>query len=212
MVYVMMVGFYESTNKDRNRELVSCLRENAGNQYISRLIVFNETEDRPLKSKKITYIDINKRMTYKDYFEYANANLQGETCILANADIVVTEDIKKLDRVRMDGVFVCLSRWNSTGEAREAGGDSQDTWVFKTPVEQTLVGATGYNLGIQFCDNVLSILAYRSGYMLFNPSEEIVTKHIHSSEFRTEETNSETALGVTGGRYSLVPPSHLTYH
>tara|TARA_Y100000310_G_scaffold107939_1_gene106431 strand:- start:241 stop:972 length:732 start_codon:yes stop_codon:yes gene_type:complete len=205
----MMVGFYESTNENRNIELISCLKENENNQHISRVIVFNETEDRPLKSKKITYIDINKRMTYRDYFEYANANLKNETCILANSDIIITEDIGKLNKFRMENVFICLSRWNSTGEVREAGADSQDTWVFKSPVKEWLVEMADYNMGTQFCDSVLSFLAYNSGYMLFNPSEEIVTKHIHSSEFRTEETQSMNALGVINGKYAFVHPSPI---
>jgi len=208
-MYIMMVGFYKSTNKNRDRELVSCLRENANNQHISRLIVFNESEDRPLKSKKITYIDINKRMTYRDYFEYANANLKNETCILANSDIIITEDIEKLNKIRMNDVFICLSRWNSTGETREAGADSQDTWVFKSPVREGVVELADYHMGTQFCDNVLSYLAYNSGYVMFNPSEEIITRHIHSSEFRTESTGSREALESTDGRYLLVHPTRI---
>ena len=168
-----------------------------------------ETGLRPVSSTKIKYIDTDRRMSYKDYFEYANANLQDKVCVLINSDIVLTEDIAKLNKVHMKNAFICLSRWNESGETREGGGDSQDTWVFKSPVDEGLVKMADYNMGTQFCDSVLSYLACLNGYMLFNPSEEIVTRHIHSSKFRSEETGSTKALQVTDGLYMIVHPSYL---
>jgi hypothetical protein len=44
---------------------------------------------------------------------------------------------------------------------------------------------------------------------MFNPSEEIITRHIHSSEFRTESTGSREALESTDGRYLLVHPTRI---
>jgi hypothetical protein len=46
--------------------------------------------------------------------------------------------------------------------------------------------------------------------MPFNPAQDIVTKHVHSSDFRnpSKETASK-ALDVTNGNYMLVHPNKI---
>ena len=39
--YTMMLSFYESKNKDRNKEFIYCLKENVKNKYITSILVFN---------------------------------------------------------------------------------------------------------------------------------------------------------------------------
>ena len=208
--YILLVGFYQTSREDRDKELLFCLQENVKNRFISELIVFNETDSKPVKSDKITYIKTSKRLTYKKYFEYANKHLAKRRCIISNADIVISEDIQKLDLIKLERAFVCLTRWDINGDKLEMGGDSQDTWIFQSPVNEQLTNSADYDLGVLFSDNVLSLLAYHSGYMPFNPAQDIVTKHVHSSEFRNPSKGSvNKALNVTNGSYMFVHPHKM---
>jgi len=215
--YVLMVSFYQSDNSLRTEELIFALSENVRNRCISRIIVFNESNENPIESDKITYVDVSAReqMTYKDFFEYANEHLVGERCILANADIVITEDIMKLSFRDLEGVFICLSRWDKGGGQNNVdgiqGGDSQDTWIFMSPVKQGLVNDSDYTLGVLFSDSALSYLAIKNGYIPWNPAKDVVTNHIHQTGYRpykSPEVQAE-ALDVTDGHYTILDPTHI---
>ena len=222
--HVLLVGFYNVNSSHRESELIFSLKENVKNDHISRIVVFNETKGKyskipcPVESDKITYIDVSEggRMTYKDYFEYANENLSGQRCILANADIVITEDIDKIESRCLKSIMVCLTRWDQGGKGLQMGGDSQDTWIFDTPLKQEFVDEMDYTFGVLFSDNVLSYLAHKHGYIPWNPSKDIRTKHVHSSQYRPiqpgakeGEHASMEALKVTDGSYLLVHPTHI---
>lgn len=223
--YILLVNFYDAKHYLRSEELIFTLSENVKNDCISKIIVFNEAKKEPVESDKITYIDTEKRMRFKDFFEYANKHLVGERCILANADMVITEDIQKLDSQCLKALFVCLSRWDQGGKGLEMGGDSQDTWIFDAPLREGFVNNTDFNMGVVFCDNVLAYLAHENGYVPWNPSKDVRTKHVHNSQHRRRPTNpKETvtesgvkligfppmeALKITDGRYMLVPPIHI---
>jgi hypothetical protein len=208
--YVMLVGFYKTSDKKRNEEIIFCLEQNSKHGFLKEIVVFNETDGNPLESDKITYINVDKRLTYKQYFQYANENHSGSRCIVLNADIVLTEDIRKLDYINIERAFVCLSRWDNEGKKLQMGADSQDVWIFEAPVNKQLTNSADYDLGVLFSDNVLSLLAYHSGYMPLNPAKDIVTKHIHSSDFRNQSKDAANkALNVTNGNYMLVHPNKI---
>tara|TARA_R110000824_G_scaffold48545_2_gene137049 strand:+ start:2376 stop:3047 length:672 start_codon:yes stop_codon:yes gene_type:complete len=208
--YVMLVGFYKTSNKKRNKEIIFCLEENSKHEFLKEIVVFNETDTKPLESDKITYVNVDKRLTYKQYFQYANEKHSGSRCIIVNADIILTEDIRKLDCINIKRAFVCLTRWDSEGDKLQMGADSQDTWIFEAPANEQLVISADYNLGVLFSDNVLSLLAYRSGYMPFNPAQDIVTKHVHGSDFRNPSKEAAgKALDVTNGDYMFVHPNKI---
>ena len=216
--HVLLVGFYTTNSAARNKELIFSLKENEKNDCISRIIVFNETNKNPIESDKITYVDVSdcERMTYKDYFEYANEHLSGQRCILVNADIVVTEDIEKIKSRCLKNILVCLSRWDEEAKGLQMGADSQDTWIFDAPLKQGLVDDADYILGVLFSDNVLSYLAHKHGYVPWNPAKDIITKHIHNSQHRPlqpgakeGEHASMEALNVSDGNYLFVYPVHI---
>ena len=225
--HVLLVGFYNTDSKMRNKELIFSLKENEKNDCISQIVVFNEANKNPIESDKITYVDVSgcERMTYKDYFEYANEHLVGQRCILANADIVITEDIDKIESRCLKNILVCLSRWDQEAKGLQMGGDSQDTWIFDAPLKQELVNETDYTFGVLFSDNVLSYLAHKHGYMPWNPAKDIRTKHVHSSQHRPLQPGagdrvlengvelkgfpSMEALKVTGGNYLFVYPTKI---
>jgi hypothetical protein len=216
--HVLLVGFYNSGNTVRNKELIFSLKENEKNDCISRIVVFNEADKNPIESDKITYVDVSNcgRVTYKDYFEYANEHLVGQRCILANADIVITEDIEKIAGQCLKNILVCLSRWDQGGKGLEMGADSQDTWIFDPPLKQELANEADYPFGVLFSDNVLSYLAHKHGYIPWNPSKDIKTKHVHNSRYRPVQPGAKKgayasmeALKVTDGSYLLVHPTHI---
>ena len=217
MSNTLLVGFYNTSSEMRNKELFFSLEENEKNDCISRIIVFNETNKNPIDSDKITYIDVSgcERTTYKDYFEYANEHLVGERCILANADIVITEDIEKIESRCLKNILVCLTRWDQEGKGLEMGADSQDTWIFDPPLRGEFVNSGDFYMGVNFCDNVLAYLAHKHGYMSWNPSKDIKTKHIHNSQYRPAQPGakegqpSTEVLKITDGNYLFVHPGHI---
>ena len=216
--HVLLVGFYATNSAARNKELIFSLKENEKNDCISRIIVFNETNKNPIESDKITYVDVSdcERMTYKDYFEYANEHLSGQRCILVNADIVVTEDIEKIESRCLKNILVCLTRWEQGAKGLQMGGDSQDTWIFDAPLRREFVEEADYTFGVLFSANVLSYLAHKHGYVPWNPAKDIITKHIHNSQHRPlqpgakeGEHASMEALNVSDGNYLFVYPVHI---
>ena len=65
--HVLLVGFYNSGNTMRNKELIFSLKENEKNDCISRIVVFNEADKNPIESDKITYVDVSncERVTWR---------------------------------------------------------------------------------------------------------------------------------------------------
>lgn len=70
-------------------------------------------------------------------------------------------------------------------------------------------------MGVNFCDNVLAYLAHKHGYVPWNPSKDIKTKHIHNSQYRLTQPGakegqpSTEVLKITDGNYLLVHPGHI---
>ena len=90
--------------------------------------------------------------------------------------------------VELDDRVVSLSRWDikSNGEIelfRRA--DSQDSWIFTSPVSREIEEKSNFYLGRMGCDNALAWIFHDGGMKLSNPALQIITRHLHLVQHRT---------------------------
>lgn len=67
--------------------------------------------------------------------------------------------------------------------------DSQDAWLFQSPVPEVLVSASDFPLGVPRCDNRLAYLFHRLGYRILNPAFDV-----HAIEYQTSTSELREGL------------------
>lgn len=118
---------------------------------------------------------VDRWLTYKDAFAYANEQLKGEVVALANLDIFLdpSSDWSTLGFLA-DGIVLCLSRleWDDDGRVFKDPGferigfaNSQDAWVFQSPLE---VPDCDFEIGTLGCDNAIADRIRRTGRIPVN--------------------------------------------
>ncbi len=206
---VLMVGLYLDKSPIRQAEYIHCLTVNAANGLIDKIIVFMEEFDAwgsilgtPLATNsKLKFESPMKRMTYEDYFSYANEHLEGHTIVLANADIHFDRTLGLLKDKDIKGQLLCLGRWVASmkgGQEHCGTSFSQDAWIFQTPIREF---ACDWTLGTPGCDNRLTYEANLMGVKVWNPSLSVRAWHVHDSKVR----NYEQQKRIEGNTLDLDP-------
>ena len=213
-MFHLIIEYHVPDNEDRHEEYLTCLRENLKNPFIDQVHIFLESNRKrpPIDDPKIVYIKANRksfeeqkeanisdhdkgylkkkekgRASYADYFKYARENLHGESCIIANGDIFFDETLKVIEGVDLGNTLICLSRWDikEDKEALFNRPDSQDSWIFTSPINKKVEEEAVFFLGRIGCDNKLAWIAHAAGMKLTNPARQIITKHLHMVDYRT---------------------------
>ena len=136
---VLLTEYFQS-DPARRKEFDVCLVENIKNDSIKQIILFIDNPsvnptDNFLESDKIRIHRTPDRPTYQDFFAFCNSNLSGETCIIANADIIVGKDIDKAEaHPDFGNMFVALTRWDL---AKKEDGTFSST--FFCPIEVSIM-------------------------------------------------------------------------
>jgi hypothetical protein len=147
--------------------------------------LFLEDGRRPdLDDPKLRLVELGRRATYRDLFDYANAHLAGRRVVVANADIHFGDDLARLDAYDLAGKMLCLSRWDVQwdGSARFfEHGESQDAWIFDAPISAF---PCEFQLGVPGCDNRLAWEAAQAGLAVENPARSLRAYHLHLSGVR----------------------------
>ncbi len=200
----LMSGWFKSAKESRQKEIDACLMNNLNNKEIERVFVLCE-EHCPIEHPKLTFIPINQRPTYNDFFAamntYAEANV---ISILCNGDIYFDEEnARKLRGVNFSNRALALSRWEVDINSRPkhfAYEWSQDTWIFRGKIKDIHCDTI---LGVMQCDNRLAFEMNKAGYQVANPSRDIKTFHIHQTGERTYDVNARL-----GGDGMAVKPTY----
>ena len=195
----LLIESFNPTNIGRQKEYVTCLKENIKNDYIDEIHIFNDDIDFINElletTDKLISIDNKDRMTYKDFFDYSNEYLKDEISIIANADIIIEESIKLVNDVKIDNYFLCLTRYdiqqNGSVSYPPNHYGTQDTWVYKSPIKTK---DSDFSLGKPGCDNRIPYIMEQNGCVVTNPSMVIKTKHLHLTGFRSYN-DSDVILG-----------------
>src|SRR6266487_3408377 len=117
---------------------------------------------------------LGRWMTYRDAFDYANAELSGELVCVSNLDVFLDPQTQwdAAAQILSDGVRVlCLSRIEMRRDGsifkdpeldRLSFALSQDAWVFRPPIN---VKNCDFEIGILGCDNAIAHRLRNSGYV-----------------------------------------------
>jgi hypothetical protein len=79
-----------------------------------------------------------------------------------------------MENIDLQSAVIALSKWTDWEPTNNFISlvpriDSQDAWVFRSPVNQDVVNFSSFFLGTPKCDNRLASIFTNSGYQLFNP-------------------------------------------
>tara|TARA_R110000824_G_scaffold282940_4_gene471218 strand:- start:10984 stop:11676 length:693 start_codon:yes stop_codon:yes gene_type:complete len=203
----LLIESFKSNNSDREKEYITCLKENIKNVEIDEIHIFNNNIDFVNKlieeNDKIISIENTNRMTYKDFFDYSNEYLKDEISIIANADIIIEESIKYIRDIKIENFFLCLTRYdiqkNGTTTYPPNHFGTQDTWIYKAPI---ISKNSDFYLGRLGCDNRIPYIMEQNGYKVSNPSKQIITKHLHLTGYRTYNKSN-----IIMGEYIYMVPT-----
>jgi len=211
-----MVEYHVPSNQDRHEEYLACLRENLKNPLIDKVHLFLQTKDSPpIDDPKIVYGTCRNRLYFSDCFLYARENLHGENCIIANSDIMFDDTLGVIHRMDLGNTFICLSRWNVKEDGQlefYQRSDSQDSWIFTSPMNKRVEEESSFFLGRAGCDNRVAWIAHRAGLKLTNPAHQIISRHLHLVDYRTYDQSSTILKndGTGRGRWAEFMKVHPT--
>lgn len=212
---ILITTFYIPNNNEREKEINLCLQKNYENPFIEKIYLLNDKiyelplsekkeEEKKEKKQKIEQIIINSSPNYKlrfdDAINFINncEECKNKYCILSNSDIYFNDTLKKINNKNMtNNVFALLRYDNNFSDAsislysKEGNprSDSQDCWIFKSPLKVD-TKKLNFEFGTLGCDNVFANIIFNSGIYISNPCLNIISIHIHSSNFRTYNNES----------------------
>lgn len=207
MTLNLFISLYPEKNKERQRELITCLTNNA--KVFDQIFILTERDAEidfipQIKSKAAIYrLPINVRPTYKSFFDCVNkVSGQDDINTICNADIYFKEPPPDLATNKC----YALSRWDITpnGQAVHlARKDSQDSLVFKSRIK--IPQYASFFIGVPGCDNRICRELLVIGYDISNPSITIKSYHLHHGE---KSYDTATAIRVQRP-YHFLPPIEL---
>jgi len=214
----LLIEYFTSSNPNRDFEYKACIKENLNCEAIDKIVIFisDETSKLDIVSEKLEIVKLGQRPTFKFLFEWANQNYPEQICIIGNTDIIFDNSLLNLENYNFDKSFLALTRWDLFTENKQwhmrffngpyrdngwtMGMLSQDSWIFKTPIK--IDDRSNFLMGKPGCDNRIVQLYHELGYRVKNPSQQIITKHLHTSNYRTYNHTD-----MVFGPYLLVAPT-----
>ena len=201
---ILIQQYYLNNNKNRQAELKFCLKKNLENKYISHIYLLNEKIytleelglDKDCSYNKLTQIDISKRLTFKDAFQFIKTNNINGYCVISNLDIFLNDTINQLKFSYLHKEKCCLglTRYEYKDEDNYYfdkifinSGWSQDTWILHSNSivkELYELDIFDFNLGTPGCDNKILYLLYRLNFNLVNCPTLINIFHYHTTNIR----------------------------
>ena len=192
-MFHLLTGTYVSSHPVRYAELLDCLERNLANPEIECVHAFaedsgvcypNERHTALLKHPKAKLVEVGHRMTYREYFQYANAMLAGHCCVMANSDIYFDASLSKIKPELLLKYFFACSRSHVRAdgvvEFDTQASCAQDAWFFRPPVK--IPTDCDFHFGLPGCDNkIVYLMATQSGLKVVNPSRTIALFHHHAS-------------------------------
>lgn len=192
----LFLQFYIDKSPARQKEIEKCLKLNVNNPNIGKIFLLNEKiyslkELGGIESPKLVQVNIEKRLTYTDFFKYARENEITGYLILVNSDIFFDLAITNLlySDIHASKKMFALLRYEYINKKAKIFGpryDSQDTWIFHSNylLTQKQEKMFNFQLGKPGCDNKMVYLMYLLGYEVINDPEFIRSFHLHTSNVR----------------------------
>ena len=217
---ILITTYYITYNEERNNEIRKCLIKNSENKYIEKIYLLNN------KIFDISFIDNNLIhkieqviisteddyiLNYKDAIMFINNKVKNKICILSNSDIYFDNTLSKITNENISGNLFALLRYDEQENGKkhiftrfdEPRNDSQDSWIFKSPLNISL-SKIDFSFRTLGCDSLFAKYVYDSGLKVINPCYDIITTHVHNTDYRTYNCDNRIH-----GHYCLVQPCHL---
>jgi hypothetical protein len=222
----LIVSFYKGDyEKDRFDEIITTLKQNLRNHYITAVHTLWEDYD-PIQFLHFTsnhsQIYLNKLIrvyfgtqpTYKDLFDYSNLYLsRGTVAIITNSDIYFTNSLSCVKPVSFNQLafnstkqhlVYALSRHpsqpclNRVDYCLEYTG-SHDAFVFAPPVPFKFAGKLDFFQNRKGAENIV-IWEFRNmnGYRIVNPCRSIKCFHNHCTNQR-----NYPSVTISRGKYRI---------
>jgi FkbM family methyltransferase len=185
----LIMQYYNDKNSDRQQEIDFCVQANLENPHIIQIhnLVEENTVVPSWLSNHEKYIEckVDRWLTYKMAFEYANENLPQQAVALTNADIFFDHSSKweEVKPLIDSGIVLCISRheFDGVGSAKKdellqklAFANCQDTWIWRSPLN---VENCDFMMGKLGCDNAIADRIKKSGYVPVNSPNQFKTFH-----------------------------------
>lgn len=198
--------YFRSASAERQAEFDACLKGNLENSLIDYVTLFiDDGAEPPFRHAKMRVVEIARRLTYRDWLEFALAAPETHISVLSNTDIEFDETIGKLLTVfSQKDRFVALSRHEKVEDGLERHPDpkwSQDVWAVRSDddIGEAFRRAADFPLGVPRCDNKIVYEAAVHGLGVINPFPEIRAIHRHESQVRGyHKTLDRTLVGGMG--------------
>ena len=210
----LFINYYQDGNKERQKELDSCVLENL--KVFDKIIVIAGKTDikyleelSPIFFKKIIPVITDERPSFDYFFDlmvcFSDMN---NLNVIANLDIIIPKETLSKAAKYFTGGLKCLAltRWNMTEGLNVEFYDnekSQDSWFFNG---EALVNIdVPFGLGVPGTDNAIAHILHEQGYEVLNPSLTLKTYHYHLTNIR----NYEQEQGVNFPVHVPPPYKHL---
>jgi hypothetical protein len=189
---ILFCQFFKSTPEVESHNIY-CLYKNLNNQFIDQVVLFVEKDSGFLNifDKKLHIKEIESRLSYEIWYEYALKEYPDAIKVLSNSDIFFDETISKLKKTSKwnDDILYCSSRKDITKDgllldSRECYDKkspqiifelSQDCWIFKNKLKKF---DKNYFLGYFNCDSKLRLSAASNEIKMVNLYEHINCIHV----------------------------------
>jgi hypothetical protein len=173
---ILYVSHYRCKSETRQAQLLECLDRNLANREISKVNLI--LEEGPPGIRELVLFGTGRSATRsREILHHPKVEFTwepaGSLVVLANADIYFDESIALLRTVDLDGVLVCLSRWEDGAIFNPRS--AHDSWIFKTPLRPF---PCPWPLGIPGCEQRSEHDAEQAGLELRNPSRDVHSFHV----------------------------------
>jgi hypothetical protein len=219
---VLIQQYYLDDDFSRRAENKLCLLTNSQNSAITKIILLNEklysSEELGVNSDKIEQVVIDKRLTYKNVFDYVSDNNINGYIVLANTDIFFDNTLANVMRT---GISTSRQMFCQLRFEYESGleldkcplfgprPNSQDAWIWhsnaKTTPKQRKV--LDVKLGTPGCDNKIIYLFNLLGFACYNEPYLMKAYHYHESQVRTYDPSTTKSVKPHYYIYPVLPTS-----
>ena len=202
----LITQFYISNNRERQKEILYCLKKNIELNLFTKIYLINEreysldemgiTEE---ENKNIQQIIFQKgeRMKYIHSIALVKIKKLNGYIISANSDIFFDKSLLNIRKTSLSisKSFYALLRFEFNSNNLDLSksklfgprNDSQDTWIFHSNFLPSNIQSLKCNfmLGQIGCDNSIAFLFQSFGFKIYNEPYIIKTYHYHTIPLRT---------------------------
>lgn len=210
----IVTSLYHEHLVSRMKEYCLTLSINAASEFIENIVVFWDTETGPIPQEIDQYMKTNDKIhvlahagrpSFHTLLMYCNDHESNNMWCICNGDIVITNDVHKLQHINMSNKLLALTRWEFVSErdisvfhvercvqqhlhGPQPNMYSQDTWCVKKGLNIP-ADCGDIHMGTILCDSRLSDCFKHNNISVFNPCLDIKTLHVHLQNNRSQTYN-----------------------